>query len=141
MSCCSCFIVFFSSRRRHTRCALVTGVQTCALPICPQQQRRRQHQGRGQRRDRRQRSPAALGMAVPPRRPNHCVLCVVAAAAVAVAVLVPDLPDLSGALSAALRRLLRWAVRSEEHTSELQSLMRISYAVFCLKKKKKKQKG
>src|SRR3546814_4444846 len=28
--------------------------------------------------------------------------------------------------------------RSEEHTSELQSLMRISYAVFCLKKKKKK---
>src|SRR3546814_5717452 len=30
-------------------------------------------------------------------------------------------------------------VRSEEHTSELQSLMRISYAVFCLKKKKKQQ--
>src|SRR3546814_10026927 len=31
----------------------------------------------------------------------------------------------------------RWAAkRSEEHTSELQSLMRISYAVFCLKKKK-----
>src|SRR3546814_14262094 len=26
-------LVFFSSRRRHTRCALVTGVQTCALPI------------------------------------------------------------------------------------------------------------
>src|SRR3546814_6863243 len=31
------------------------------------------------------------------------------------------------------------AGRSEEHTSELQSLMRISYAVFCLKKKKQKQ--
>src|SRR3546814_2178384 len=30
------------------------------------------------------------------------------------------------------------ALRSEEHTSELQSLMRISYAVFCLKKKKQK---
>src|SRR3546814_4738769 len=30
--------------------------------------------------------------------------------------------------------------RSEEHTSELQSLMRISYAVFCLKKKKKRNK-
>src|SRR3546814_3581732 len=30
----------------------------------------------------------------------------------------------------------RIAIRSEEHTSELQSLMRISYAVFCLKKKK-----
>src|SRR3546814_3436775 len=34
--------------------------------------------------------------------------------------------------------LLTTASRSEEHTSELQSLMRISYAVFCLKKKKKK---
>src|SRR3546814_4245691 len=31
------------------------------------------------------------------------------------------------------------STRSEEHTSELQSLMRISYAVFCLKKKKKKK--
>src|SRR3546814_913270 len=29
-----CVVFFFSSRRRHTRCALVTGVQTCALPIC-----------------------------------------------------------------------------------------------------------
>src|SRR3546814_10552719 len=28
-----CCVFFFSSRRRHTRCALVTGVQTCALPI------------------------------------------------------------------------------------------------------------
>src|SRR3546814_3216657 len=33
--------------------------------------------------------------------------------------------------------LQQLAPRSEEHTSELQSLMRISYAVFCLKKKKK----
>src|SRR3546814_8828733 len=31
-----------------------------------------------------------------------------------------------------------WGLRSEEHTSELQSLMRISYAVFCLKKKNTK---
>src|SRR3546814_1185069 len=31
----------------------------------------------------------------------------------------------------------RWRLRSEEHTSELQSLMRKSYAVLCLKKKKK----
>src|SRR3546814_19277589 len=30
-----CDVCFFSSRRRHTRCALVTGVQTCALPIYP----------------------------------------------------------------------------------------------------------
>src|SRR3546814_10271586 len=32
-----------------------------------------------------------------------------------------------------------WQDRSEEHTSELQSLMRISYAVFCLQKKNKKK--
>src|SRR3546814_2466143 len=30
---CELYLFFFSSRRRHTRCALVTGVQTCALPI------------------------------------------------------------------------------------------------------------
>src|SRR3546814_8951770 len=39
--CCLSFsffvFFFFSSRRRHTSCALVTGVQTCALPICGQQ--------------------------------------------------------------------------------------------------------
>src|SRR5881628_4165090 len=38
-----------------------------------------------------------------------------------------------------LRRRPRHARRSEEHTSELQSLTDISYAVFCLKKKKKKK--
>src|SRR3546814_8360078 len=36
---------------------------------------------------------------------------------------------------------LKRSARSEEHTSELQSLMRISYAVFCLKKKKKTHKA
>src|SRR3546814_7778011 len=38
MWCVCCYVVFFfffSSRRRHTSCALVTGVQTCGLPICP----------------------------------------------------------------------------------------------------------
>src|SRR3546814_10182806 len=34
------YLCFFSSRRRHTRCALVTGVQTCALPICYELQSR-----------------------------------------------------------------------------------------------------
>src|SRR3546814_9469165 len=34
MRCLLRIIFFFSSRRRHTSCALVTGVQTCALPIC-----------------------------------------------------------------------------------------------------------
>src|SRR3546814_1000876 len=37
-------------------------------------------------------------------------------------------------------RVVAGAGRSEEHTSELQSLMRISYAVFCLKKKKRPKK-
>src|SRR3546814_8624774 len=45
-----------------------------------------------------------------------------------------------GAAAVGARRMARAArrTRSEEHTSELQSLMRISYAVFCLKKKKTK---
>src|SRR3546814_2646362 len=34
------FVFFFSSRRRHTSCALVTGVQTCALPISTPRRRR-----------------------------------------------------------------------------------------------------
>src|SRR3546814_5281476 len=42
---------------------------------------------------------------------------------------------------AARRHLSVHGRRSEEHTSELQSLMRISYAVFCLKKKKNKKKN
>src|SRR3546814_10050046 len=42
------------------------------------------------------------------------------------------------AANANANRLPAWG-RSEEHTSELQSLMRISYAVFCLKKKKKQK--
>src|SRR3546814_1842935 len=42
----------------------------------------------------------------------------------------------SAAISSLVNRLRR-RLRSEEHTSELQSLMRISYAVFCLKKKNK----
>src|SRR3546814_10256684 len=46
----------------------------------------------------------------------------------------PILPQAKAAMAEALES---WSNRSEEHTSELQSLMRISYAVFCLKKKKK----
>src|SRR3546814_5758019 len=42
------------------------------------------------------------------------------------------------AAAAHARRIDVRALRSEEHTSELQSLMRISYAVFCLKKQKKR---
>src|SRR3546814_2435738 len=48
--------------------------------------------------------------------------------------------DLQGRSDEAAQRALQrlQGVRSEEHTSELQSLMRISYAVFCLKKKTQK---
>src|SRR3546814_7320549 len=108
---------FFSSRRRHTRCALVTGVQTCALPISARQpcnHARCRGSGAGRKGDlarRRRHGAWCCGLPSCGRyhepRPRFCA----AGAAV----------DLD---------------RSEEHTSELQSLMRISYAVFCLKKKK-----
>src|SRR3546814_2653785 len=106
-----CF--FFSSRRRHTRCALVTGVQTCALPIL----------GAG----------AAVGTAIG----AGAAFAMGGGAAVAAA------RGVAGGALSAIRAgtSMGSAARSEEHTSELQSLMRISYAVFCLKKKKRhKQK-
>src|SRR3546814_8846178 len=50
-------------------------------------------------------------------------------------------PSLSGGSHGnGMNHVLQRKKRSEEHTSELQSLMRSSYAVFCLKKKKKKNK-
>src|SRR3546814_10503762 len=53
----SCGVVFFfASRRRHTRCALVTGVQTCALPIC------RQYPGAERRVSGHEDDPAADGI-------------------------------------------------------------------------------
>src|SRR3546814_4610825 len=107
---------FLSSRRRHTRCALVTGVQTCAIPIfpsapcrrcagpAPQAPASRREGGRPPRRN-RPRGACRRPTAFPAfRSPSPC----------------GEGPP----------------CRSEEHTSELQSLMRISYAVFCLKKKK-----
>src|SRR3546814_10504593 len=53
------------------------------------------------------------------------------------AIVEPPISDLGVAFKLSGRRLGIHQNRSEEHTSELQSLMRISYAVFCLKKKKK----
>src|SRR3546814_2346865 len=47
-----------------------------------------------------------------------------------------ELLAVPGIIDRLVQTALRTAQRSEEHTSELQSLMRISYAVFCLKKKK-----
>src|SRR3546814_10046373 len=89
MRCDRLIVVFlFASRRRHTRCALVTGVQTCALPISSRTSSIR-------------RRPGTSRAASSPRSNGIRASC----------------------------------SRSEEHTSELQSLMRSSYAVFCLKKK------
>src|SRR3546814_7283311 len=115
------FFFFFSSRRRHTRCALVTGVQTCALPICDAARRQCQRLV-----DRR----VDIGEFLP-RQPVHQVK--IDRVDVAQAQRRDDALDMRQRLDAPDRLL---DVRSEEHTSELQSLMRISYAVFCLKKKK-----
>src|SRR3546814_7165892 len=48
-----CVLLFFSSRRRHTICAVVTGVQTCALPFSPHHRGARRRQARRGRRRRR----------------------------------------------------------------------------------------
>src|SRR3546814_1725616 len=54
---------------------------------------------------------------------------------------IPDLPEILALIGGRASLLIEVkAPRSEEHTSELQSLMRISYAVFCLKKKTKESK-
>src|SRR3546814_8730650 len=122
---------FFSSRRRHTRCALVTGVQTCALPISrvvPQDIQIAQVFGyRIKLLGIAKRSAADVELRVHPT-------------------LVPDtalLAKVDGVLNSVVVRgdavgevgfYGRGAGgRSDEHTSDLQSLIRISYAVFCLK--------
>src|SRR3546814_7980270 len=120
---------FFSSRRRHTRCALVTGVQTCALPILialacwgfglwvwwkiDRSMARYAMDAIAENED----ASAAVGINVMTQKIRITVISAVLSA-------------LAGILYG------QYQMRSEEHTSELQSLMRISYAVFCLKKKK-----
>src|SRR3546814_1068855 len=107
-------VFFFSSRRRHTRCALVTGVQTCALPIYV---------------------ATALGVqAIEHHRKRVRFFSTVEL------VNALEQEKAKGKTGQIANRLVHSDLvildRSEEHTSELQSLMRISYAVFCLKKKK-----
>src|SRR3546814_6106503 len=133
-------VFFFSSRRRHTRCALVTGVQTCALPICagaPSPRRPvRRHPGR---------ALAEVDAAVRAARAARTGRTVARrAAAAGAAGAGPDLrqvradpvhPPRPGAAGRGRRTVGTAGPRSEEHTSELQSLMRTSYAVFCLTKK------
>src|SRR3546814_2918107 len=117
------FVVFFSSRRRHTSCALVTGVQTCALPISFGMRRAvvidNDAPVAGQARLTRE-LILGLGAAADKR-----VVCGEAASIAGQYLLEPVVA----------REACHVCSRSEMHTSELQSLMRHSYSVFCLIKK------
>src|SRR3546814_4625103 len=106
---------FFSIIRRPTRCSLLPGVQTCTLPIFLAPACRRPVAGTWTCRSR-------FARRCRPSRPDGCRGPVRA---------MPGSPCASDC-HAGDRAI---ETRSEEHTSELQSLMRISYAVFCLKKK------
>src|SRR3546814_5979179 len=126
---------FFSSRRRHTRCALVTGVQTCALPICL-----------GHLNSLREidSDPAALTDAESARAEaltaeGNVIEADYEDAEELPAEVAARLEAIDEELAGLIERTRTYdpRERSEEHTSELQSLMRISYAVFCLKKKKR----
>src|SRR3546814_7601540 len=135
---------FLSSGRRNTRCALVTGVQTCALPIYPSTSARRSSapNSRGREISTSRASWASLrfsAASTPFHRRERSSRGRLREGAESYA----KLAQIAGARSYLLLPSTvapeRRRLRSEEHTSELQSLMRISYAVFCLKKKKQKQ--
>src|SRR3546814_3638573 len=79
------------------------------------------------------RSPLAWKRCRPTRPPNDSILWVAGWEWAGTA---PDSASLNPTISAQDDYRMTTTRRSEEHTSELQSLMRISYAVFCLKKKK-----
>src|SRR3546814_3640973 len=135
------FVFFFSSRRRHTRCALVTGVQTCALPIflaggcfwCTEavfndvigvEKVESGYMG---------------GTTENPTYKQVCGGDTGHAEAIRITfdadqLRYADLLDIFFATHdpTQLNRQGNDVGRSEEHTSELQSLMRHSYAVFCL---------
>src|SRR3546814_4938657 len=107
-------LLFFSSRRRHTSCALVTGVQTlCSSDLGLKNGNIGSERPRSARRASRFVRQTTISRTWPDHRCGRGRN--------------PTLRTGRGGRGK----------RSEEHTSELQSLMRISYAVFCLKKKKK----
>src|SRR3546814_9949686 len=126
---------FCSSRRLHTRCAVVTGVQTCALPILASSSTADSVQRRNCGVAVRPKATAPWMRAFPKTKTPCCLPGTRPA------------PNGCGRRKIMSPREKRWQTcatsirprttiaRSEEHTSELQSLMRLSYAVFCLKKK------
>src|SRR3546814_8729013 len=109
-------------------CALVTGVQTCALPIW----RRRAWHFRC-RKDRIFGGSGLMSDAY--KIIDHTYDAIVVGAGGSGLRATMGIAE-SGLKTACITKV--FPTRSEEHTSELQSLMRISYAVFCLKKKKTK---
>src|SRR3546814_3069967 len=143
----TCFFIF-SSSRRHTRCAFVTGVQTCALPICRRQQQGARAAARGEAhrhlvRRFRARDAGVIDLATVDGRDLARQHAAGAGDAGRRSQRDRNEEDPGTAFDRPQLFLVAAVVfhlRSEEHTSELQSLMRISYAVFCLKKKTKRHK-
>src|SRR3546814_9395559 len=139
----SCF--FFSSRRRHTRCALVTGVQTCALPICIAQEslvpplahalglgrpftatlKEARHQ------------PASSSSRAIDRNSSGETRIAAPVGQARTQAGPPAIPLHMSHLTAIFLGFSSPNCRSAEQTSELQSILRLSYAVFFLKKKTK----
>src|SRR3546814_10054311 len=126
------FVCVLSSRRRHMRCALVTGVQTCALPISCHDSFISDWKL----------SEAYAFANIFADTTLQIARCDKPTGELASsAMLFPELGTITtdAPTPERLKELATYLTqpengrRSEEHTSELQSLMRISYAVFCLK--------
>src|SRR3546814_9744132 len=131
---CLLWFFFFSSRRRHTRCALVTEFRRVLFRSSPwiDSSIRIRPAASLKPSDR-----SIFEAKLQPRTETFIIFV----GRIAVAVLVPSH---GGDREVTVQQIFRLdiaapyplgLIRSEEHTSELQSLMRISYAVFCLKKK------
>src|SRR3546814_5777415 len=128
-------LFFFSSRRRHTSCALVTGVQTCALPIYAALEMAREYfdgwypsggeffETASFARQRGWTKKAAFLLHQSVESYYHCALLVCS-------FYTPHVHNLAFLRTQAERLDTRLIVRSEEQTAELQSLMRNPYA--CL---------
>src|SRR3546814_1504368 len=125
---------FFSSRRRHTRCALVTGVQTCALPISTSDCRQSLQQSHSVNDEMKIQEDEGRFIVNLGFRFGFYI-----GGSNDWTKLVDALDEIFAERGQKIVERLQARTgreRSEEHTSELQSLMRTSYAVFCLKKKK-----
>src|SRR3546814_6216108 len=153
-------LLFFSSRRWHTRGSLVTGVQTCALPIFGSRTKlaledaielhrsitsRNNDLQAGLEHYQEVRALEVLKIQNAARNSTEWFENVDRYARFEPEQFAYSLLTRSQRISHENLRLRDsgwlegYEQRSEEHTSELQSLMRISYAVFCLKKKTTKE--